>query len=183
MDAKSRNEEIPTDWDRRGLPGWCYHSPALLELEKDQLFKTHWQIACHVSDIPDAGSYLSFDLCEERAIIVRDNDLEVRAFHNICRHRGSRLVAKEQGTCPNALICPFHGWVYNLDGTLRGAARPASFPPLDKNEFGLRSSLCGSSPALSHPSPSCWHRSKRKLHHTIWPIMSRPMVSGRNRPP
>ncbi len=139
MDAKSRNEEIPTDWDRRGLPGWCYHSPALLELEKDQLFKTHWQIACHVSDIPDAGSYLSFDLCEERAIIVRDNDLEVRAFHNICRHRGSRLVAKEQGTCPNALICPFHGWVYNLDGTLRGAARPASFPPLDKNEFGLRS--------------------------------------------
>lgn len=138
MDVKSTNNGVPKEWDRRGLPGWCYHSPALLKLEKDQLFKTHWQIACHVSDIPKAGSYISFDLCEERAIILRDNDLEVRAFHNICRHRGSRLVASEKGTCPNALICPFHGWVYNLDGTLRGPARPDSFPPLDKDEFGLR---------------------------------------------
>lgn len=138
MDKKPRNEEIPAKWDRRGLPGWCYHSPALLELEKDHLFKTHWQIACHVSDLPEAGSYLSFDLCEERAIILRDNDLEIRAFNNICRHRGSRLVAQEQGKCPNALVCPFHGWVYNLDGTLRGAARPDSLPSLDKDEFALR---------------------------------------------
>ncbi len=138
MNVKSRDLEIPKNWDRRGLPGWCYHSDALLELEKDLLFKTHWQIACHVSDIPDAGNFLTFDLFQERAIILRDNELEVRAYHNICRHRGSRLVATEQGTCPNALICPFHGWVYNLDGTLRGAARPDSFPPLDKNEFALR---------------------------------------------
>ena len=135
---KSRNTDVPQDWDRRGLPGWCYHSPALLELEKEALFKSHWQIACHVSDLPDTGSYVSFDLCQERAIILRDADGEVRAFHNICRHRGSRLVAQEQGTCPKALVCPFHGWVYNLDGTLRGAARPESFPPLDKHEFGLK---------------------------------------------
>ncbi len=139
MDRKARDVSVPADWDRSGLPGWCYHSPALLELEKDEVFKTHWQIACHVSDIPDTGSFLSFDLCEERAIILRDADGQVRAFHNICRHRGSRLVATDQGTCPNALICPFHGWVYNLDGTLRGPARPESFPPLDKHEFGLRS--------------------------------------------
>lgn len=135
---KSRNTDVPQNWDRRGLPGWCYHSPALLELEKEALFKSHWQIACHVSDLPDTGSYVSFDMCQERAIILRDADGEVRAFHNICRHRGSRLVAQEQGTCPKALVCPFHGWVYNLDGTLRGAARPESFPPLDKHEFGLK---------------------------------------------
>ena len=55
----------------------------------------------------------------------------------MCRHRGSRVVADSQGTCKNALVCPFHGWVYNLDGTLRGAARPRSFPDLDKTEFGL----------------------------------------------
>lgn len=138
MDVKLRNEEIPENWDRRGLPGWCYHSPTLLELEKEHLFKTHWQIACHISDIPDAGSFVSFDLFKERALILRDNDMQVKAYHNICRHRGSRLVAQEQGVCPNALICPFHGWVYNLDGTLRGAARPDSFPPLDKDEFALR---------------------------------------------
>ena len=137
MDQIVRNIAVPADWDRRGLPGWCYHSPALLELEKEQLFKTHWQIACHVSDVADVGSYLCFDMCGERAIILRGKDQQVRAFHNICRHRGSRLVVEDRGTCPNALICPFHGWVYNLDGSLRGAARPETFPDMDKEAFGL----------------------------------------------
>ncbi|MEM9277965.1 MAG: aromatic ring-hydroxylating dioxygenase subunit alpha [Pseudomonadota bacterium] len=137
-----RDVEVPAEWDRRGLPGWCYHSEALLTLEKEELFKTHWQIACHVSDVPEPGNYHTFDLCGERAIIVRDSNGEIRAFHNICRHRGSRVVADEKGHCRNALVCPFHGWVYNLDGTLRGAARPDSFPDLDKNEFGLRPVEC-----------------------------------------
>lgn len=128
----------PEGWDRRGLPGWCYHSPALLELEKEELFKTHWQIVCHVSDIPEPGAFITFDLCGERAIIIRDDDGGINAFHNICRHRGSRLVAKDKGVCQSAMICPFHGWVYNLDGTLRGPARPDSFPPMDKHKFGLR---------------------------------------------
>ena len=77
MDVKSENNDIPKQWDRRGLPGWCYHSPALLELEKKHIFTTHWQIACHISDIPDAGSYITFDLFKERAIILRNNDFEV----------------------------------------------------------------------------------------------------------
>ena len=128
---------IPNDWDRRGLPGWAYHSDALLELEKEHVFRNHWQIVGHVSDVPEPGDYLTMDVVGERALIVRGKDGEVRAFHNICRHRGSRVVADNQGNCKNALVCPFHGWVYNLDGTLRGAARPRSFPDLDKTEFGL----------------------------------------------
>lgn len=138
LEATERCTDIPDTWDRRGLPGWCYHSEALLNLEREHIFLRHWQIACHVSDIPEPGNYLTFDMCNERAIILRDNDGTVRAFHNICRHRGSRLVTSAQGTCPGAFVCPFHGWVYNLDGTLRGAARPESYPPLDKNEFGLK---------------------------------------------
>ena len=128
---------VPNDWDRSGLPGWTYHSPALLELEKEAIFRTHWQIAGHVSDVPEPGDYLAMDVVGERALIVRGKDGVVRAFHNMCRHRGSRVVADDKGHCKNALVCPFHGWVYNLDGTLRGAARPRSFPELDKNEFGL----------------------------------------------
>jgi len=138
MNKNNRDIRVPAIWDRSGLPGWCYHSPALLELEKEHIFKTHWQIACHVSDVPEVGSFQTFDMCGERAIILRDSDRKVRAFHNICRHRGSRLVVKDNGICKNALVCPFHGWVYNLDGTLRGAARPDSFPELDKHKFGLR---------------------------------------------
>jgi phenylpropionate dioxygenase-like ring-hydroxylating dioxygenase large terminal subunit len=137
MYEMTRNIGIPNDWDRSGLPGWCYHSDALLELEKQHVFREHWQIACHVSDIPDPGNYITMDVVGERALILRDQEGTIRGFHNICRHRGSRVVADNKGTCRNALVCPFHGWVYNLDGMLRGAARPRSFPPLDKQEFGL----------------------------------------------
>ncbi|MBO3762247.1 aromatic ring-hydroxylating dioxygenase subunit alpha [Ciceribacter sp. L1K23] len=139
MNTHVRDISVPKSWDRRGLPGWCYHSEALLELEKEHVFRRHWQIACHVSDIPEAGQYITLDIVGERVLVLRDKDGEVRAFHNICRHRGSRLVADDKGRCRGALVCPFHGWVYNLDGTLRGAARPDSFPPLDKDEFALAS--------------------------------------------
>lgn len=137
MNSHIRDVSVPQTWDRRGLPGWCYHSDALLELEKEHLFRTHWQIACHVSDLPKPGAYLTLDMVGERVLLLRGQEGEVRAFHNICRHRGSRLVANDKGHCRGALVCPFHGWVYNLDGTLRGPARPDSFPPLDKQEFTL----------------------------------------------
>ena len=137
MNQHLLNVAVPDNWDRRGLPGWSYHSPAFLELEKEFLFRNHWQIACHVSDVAEPGDYLAFDAVGERALILRGKDGVLRGFHNICRHRGSRVVAEDKGHCKNAVVCPFHGWVYNLDGTLRGAARPRSFPDLDKNEFGL----------------------------------------------
>jgi len=69
----------PKNWDRSGLPGWTYHSPTLLELEIE-IFKTHWQIACHVSDVPNAGDFKTFDLCGERAIIIRDSKFEDQSF-------------------------------------------------------------------------------------------------------
>lgn len=137
MTLHVRDVSVPADWDRRGLPGWSYHSDALLDLEKEHVFRNHWQIVGHVSDMPQPGDYLALDVVGERALVVRGKDGIVRAFHNMCRHRGSRVVADDKGTCKNALVCPFHGWVYNLDGSLRGAARPASFPDMDKTEFGL----------------------------------------------
>ncbi len=128
----------PANWDRRGLPGWTYFNEELLGLETEALFRRHWQLACHVNDVPEPGDYLAFDLAGERAIVVRGRDGEVRAFHNLCRHRGSRVVADERGTCPAAIICPYHGWAYNLDGTLRSPAHPKSLPPLDPVEWGLK---------------------------------------------
>ena len=53
---------VPADWDRRGLPGWSYHSPAFLELEKEHVFRTHWQIVGHISDVPEPGNYLTMDV-------------------------------------------------------------------------------------------------------------------------
>lgn len=129
---------VPNDWDRSGLPAWTYHSDALFSLEREQVFLTHWQVMGHVNDIPAPGDWLTFDLLGERALVVRGRDGQVRAFHNLCRHRGARVVDGVQGQCRGALVCPFHGWVYNLDGTLRGAAQPESFGDLDRAEFGLK---------------------------------------------
>lgn len=122
---------------RDGLAWWTYFNTELLEVEKDALFRKCWQLACHVSDVPRAGDYLCFDIVGERALIVRGKDGVVRAFHNVCRHRGSRVVAEAQGQCRSALVCPFHGWSYNLDGTLRSVPQRRTLPDLDPVKHGL----------------------------------------------
>lgn len=129
---------VPSDWDRRGLPAWTYHSPALFALERDRVFLTHWQVVGHVCDIPHPGDWLSFDLLGERAVVMRGQDGAVRAFHNLCRHRGARVVDGDRGHCKGAIVCPFHGWVYNLDGSLRGPSQPTSFGPVPRDQFGLK---------------------------------------------
>lgn len=129
---------IPAQWDRRGLPAWTYHSQAMFDLERDALFLTHWQVAGHENDIPAPGDWLTFDLLGERAVVMRGQDGVVRAFHNLCRHRGARVVDGVKGQCKGAIVCPFHGWVYNLDGSLRGAAQPGSFGEIDRADFGLK---------------------------------------------
>lgn len=101
----------PEAWDRRGLPGWTYHSQALFDLERDHVFLTHWQLAGHTADLPDPGDWLGFDLLGERAVVIRGTDGVIRAFHNLCRHRGARVVDGASGTCKSAIVCPFHGCV------------------------------------------------------------------------
>ncbi len=131
-------EPIPAEWDRSGLPGWTYHSPAMFALERETLFLTHWQIAGHIGDVPKPGDWTAFDLMGERSVIMRGGDGILRAFNNLCRHRGARVVDGVRGHCKGAMVCPFHGWVYNLDGTLRGPARPETFGAMDRNQFGLK---------------------------------------------
>ena len=128
----------PPNWDRSGLPAWTYFNDELFELEAEELFRKHWQIVCHVNDVPVHGSYVTFDLVGERALIIRDGNNQIRAFHNVCRHRGSRVVNLAEGRCKSAIICPFHGWSYNLDGSLRGAAKANTFPELDPQKCGLK---------------------------------------------
>ena len=136
-----RDISIPKKWDRKGLPSWTYKSKQLLEIEKESLFFNHWQLICHQSDLSSVGDFLTFDLCNERILIIRDSENIIRAFYNLCRHRGSRVMANEKGNC-TAIVCPFHGWVYNLDGTLRGASQPKSFPKFNKKDFGLKKIEC-----------------------------------------
>ncbi len=138
-DLSPRTRTVPTTWDRHGLPAWTYRSQALFDLERTHVFLNHWQVACHINDVPAPGDWRAFDLLGERAVIIRGQDGNLRAFHNLCRHRGARVVDGASGQCKGAIVCPFHGWVYNLDGTLRGAARPETFGDMDRHDFGLKS--------------------------------------------
>lgn len=123
---------------RGGLPAWTYDNDEVTALEKEHVFRRSWLVAGHVSEIPEPGDYLTHDIVDERALIVRGKDGVVRGFHNLCRHRGSRVVADTRGNCGNRIVCPFHGWCYNSDGTLRGRAAEQTFPPADKADLGLK---------------------------------------------
>ena len=127
---------------RKGLPAWTYNSDELTQLEMEQLFLRSWRFVGHVSDIPKSGDYQCFEMADERAVVVRDQDGQVRAFHNLCRHRASRVVGEDKGHCGKAFICPFHGWSYNLDGTLKNIPKADSFAEIDKQQFGLKSLDC-----------------------------------------
>ena len=129
---------LPKDWDRSGLPGWAYFSQELFELECETLFKTHWQFVCHVNEAADIGAYVTYDVAGERALVIRGHDGILRAFHNLCRHRGSRIVPDARGVCNKAMVCPYHGWAYNLDGRLRGIANRDTFPPMQAEKWGLK---------------------------------------------
>ena len=129
---------LPKDWDRSGLPGWAYFSQELFELECETLFKTHWQFVCHVNEAAEIGAYFTFDVAGERALVIRGHDGILRGFHNLCRHRGSRIVPDARGVCNKAMVCPYHGWAYNLDGGLRGIANRDTFPPMQAEKWGLK---------------------------------------------
>ncbi len=124
--------------NRGGLPAWTYSNPEMALLENEWAFHRRWQLVGHVSEIPNPGDFLTFDVAGERALVVRSDDGEVRAFHNLCRHRGSRVVADESGNCGSSIVCPFHGWNYALDGRLLGARLSHSFAGYDLSDHGLK---------------------------------------------
>ncbi len=119
------------------LAPWTYNNKEFFELEKALIFKKSWLIAGHISDIPDIGDYLTFDAIGERAVIIRGKDNQLNAFHNICRHRGAKVLDKAQGNCPRALVCQFHGWSYNQDGSIRNIPQAETFTGLEKRDNNL----------------------------------------------
>ncbi len=119
------------------LAKWCYRDEALFELEGDRLFRKNWMLVAHISDLPNNRDFRTFEVAGESAIVIRGNDNRLRAFHNVCRHRGARLLDADSGQCAPTLSCPFHGWTYQLDGELIGVPAQSAFPNLDKTTKNL----------------------------------------------
>ncbi|WP_153102063.1 aromatic ring-hydroxylating oxygenase subunit alpha [Paraburkholderia hayleyella] len=106
----------------RRQPGYSLEAPfylseAIFAFDLQAIFREHWIYVAVEPDIPEAGDYVTVELGHDSILIVRDDDMQVRAFHNICRHRGSRLCNEARGSLGN-IVCPYHSWTYNLSGRL-----------------------------------------------------------------
>ena len=123
--------------DGMSLPGWLYHDADFFEAEKRAFLRAAPQVVCHESDIAEPGEWRSLDYLGESVIVIRGDDGEVRAFHNLCRHRGSRLV-DESGGCARVLTCPYHAWSYARDGRLIGVPHRAEYPGLEPDKLSLK---------------------------------------------
>jgi phenylpropionate dioxygenase-like ring-hydroxylating dioxygenase large terminal subunit/AcrR family transcriptional regulator len=120
------------------LPAWTYDNAEFFALEREQVFLPSWQTVGHMNDVPDAGDYMTFEMLGERAFVIRGKDGELRAFHNVCRHRAHAVVMGAQGNCKRAITCPYHGWTYELDGRLKGFPAAETFRPFDQSAYGLK---------------------------------------------
>lgn len=121
----------------RSLPAWTYTNEEFFALEREALFKRSWQLVCHVSNIAQPGDYFTFEFCGELVVALRGRDGAIRAFHNVCRHRGARILDGPQGNCGGRITCPYHAWTYTLDGALIGVPGREEFEGLDLDTHGL----------------------------------------------
>jgi choline monooxygenase len=113
-----------------------YVDPDGLAREQEAIFARSWQLAGHVADLATPGRFVSVQVGNESAIVMRGEDGELRAFRNVCRHRAARL-REGRGDCGKALRCPYHGWTYRTNGQLIGVPEGRGFAGLDKSELGL----------------------------------------------
>ena len=114
-------------------------APEIFEREHDRIFFRSWLLAGHVSQVSEIGGYFLFELQNESVIVVRDASGEIRAFHNHCRHRGSRLCREAHGKLGSAIVCPYHAWSYGLDGALRNVPAMSEVPGFDAADYPLHS--------------------------------------------
>src|SRR5215831_19231468 len=115
------------------IPKQRYFDADFYQLEAELLWPRVWQMACRLEEIPNPRDYAEYEILDQSVIVVRTDDMGVRAFQNACRHRGVR-VAAGQGNCDRGFVCPFHGWCYGTDGTNTFVPRAKAF-----SEHNLRS--------------------------------------------
>jgi glycine betaine catabolism A len=121
------------------LPQALYNDPAMVDFDLRAIYGRSWLMAGFSCEVPDPGSYSSIKVGPWSVLIVRGRDGQIRAFHNSCRHRGAVLCKEGMGKSPR-IVCPYHRWTYNLDGSLLNASRmPEDF---DTSDHGLRPVHC-----------------------------------------
>jgi phenylpropionate dioxygenase-like ring-hydroxylating dioxygenase large terminal subunit len=114
-------------------------SPEFFAREREEIFRRSWINVGRVEEVPAAGDYFVRELviCAVSILVMRGRDGVVRAFHNICSHRGNKLVWQPRGRCPGRLACGFHNWAYDAEGQLAYVPDEENFHGFDRREHGL----------------------------------------------
>lgn len=136
------------------LPPEAYTSQEWFDREMEHLFGRVWSFAGMTDDLTDPGDYVCVTAGRQPIVVLRDGTGTLRAFHNICRHRGAQLL-EGSGNAGRSISCFYHRWRYELDGALRNVPQPDQFPGLCKEDWGLKPAAVDSWNGLMfvHPEP------------------------------
>ncbi|MEU3938119.1 aromatic ring-hydroxylating dioxygenase subunit alpha, partial [Streptomyces sp. NPDC029044] len=121
------------------LPGDHYTDPEIFRLEQEHIFESMWFCAARSSELAKPGAFRTVDVGRESILLTRSRDSSVRAFFNVCRHRGAKLCTQESGEVKRAFQCPYHAWTYDLNGKLVAAPNLTKMPDIGRTEYGLAS--------------------------------------------
>jgi Rieske 2Fe-2S family protein len=119
------------------LPARCYQDDAILDWERDNIVRTDWVMVARTEDVAEPGSFRLLELDGEQLLLVRGKDDVIRAFYNVCRHRGTAVEERECGTAVR-FQCPYHAWIYDLDGRLVRAKHTEDLEDFSFETSGLR---------------------------------------------
>ena len=133
------NVAVPFE-QAHAMPKSVYTSPEFLALEQQHIFGAEWLCAGRAEALPNPGDYLTMQIAGEPVIVLRDRDGQMRALSNVCRHRMSTLL--EGRGSVRSIVCPYHAWTYNLDGSLRGAPAMTLNQGFCKDRIGLPQVRC-----------------------------------------
>ncbi len=128
--------EAPLTAGPTAVPVERYTSAAFHRLEVERLWRRVWQMACHVDDIPAVGDHTVYEIANHQLLVTRTAADEIRAYHNVCLHRGRSLVDGD-GRAAQEFRCPFHGFAWHLDGSLKHVPCGWDFPHVQPEEFRL----------------------------------------------
>ncbi|MFD8274968.1 aromatic ring-hydroxylating oxygenase subunit alpha [Streptomyces flaveolus] len=119
------------------LPGRYYTDPEIFRQEQQHVLEAMWFCAVRSADLDRPGTFRTVQVGRENVIVTRNRKGALRAFLNICRHRGARICLEESGEVRRSLQCPYHAWTYDLDGRLIAAPNLTSMPDVDRTAYGL----------------------------------------------
>ncbi len=122
------------------LPREFYIDPAIYQADLERVWYHEWLFVAHDLEVPRPGDYVTVQIGDYNLVIIRGDDHQVRALHNVCRHRGSQLCDDERGSVRRRIVCPYHQWSYDLDGNLAKARKTG--PDFDADAHNLATAAC-----------------------------------------